>query len=125
LLTAATMIMVRSRPPPSVAMVLAIAVTTSYIVSTGPALVAGFLCTSLALRWQSHGLSRRSIVRRLAGVGTAVGGAAAVVGGSLAEAELVVDPQYLAPGCITGFLMGLTFPRALWGASRASVGLRE
>src|SRR5262245_61258484 len=103
------------RPPPSIPMVIAIAVTVSYIVSTGPALAAGILCTSLALHWRSQGLSRRPIVLRLAVVGIALGAAAALVGASLSEGQLVVSSLYLGPGAVTGLLMGLAFPRALWG----------
>jgi len=112
------MMIIRSRPPPSIAMVLVIAVTISYIVASGPSLVAGIICTSLALQWQKQGLSRRPIVLRLAVLGMALGAIAALLGASLSEGQLVVSPVYLGPGAVTGLLMGLAFPRALWGANR-------
>ena len=122
--TGATLIAVRwlrgGTLPPSIPMVLVIAVSVSYVVSTGPALVGGVVCTSLALRWRNQGLSRRSIVLRLAFVGSALGAAAALVAGSLSEGELVVSSLYLGPGVATGLLMGLAFPRALWGGNRRS-----
>src|SRR5262245_23992677 len=99
-------------------MVLVIGVSVSYIVSTGPALAAGIICTSLALRWRNEGLSRRPIALRLAFLGMALGAAAAVAAGSLGEGELLVSSLYLGPGALTGLLMGLAVPRALWGASR-------
>ena len=121
-LTAATLIIVRwipdGRLPPSIAMVFAIVLTVSYVVSTGPAIVAGIVCTSLALRWQQRGLSRRPIALRLGVTGIALGTAAAVVGASLAEGRLVASAQYLGPGAVTGLLMGLVFPSALWGTWR-------
>src|SRR5262245_20374155 len=121
LLAGATIITVKSlhagRLPPSVLVVLAVGITTSYIVSTVPALVAGILCTSAALRWRTEGPSGRTSVLRLAVVGAVLGAAAAVVGGSLAEGRLVVTSLYLGPGALTGLLMGLAFPRALWGAN--------
>jgi hypothetical protein len=99
-------------------MVFLIGVTASYIVSTGPALVGGVICTFLALHWRGQGLSRRAIALRLAVAGLALGVAAAPVAASLGEGELVASPAYLGPGAVTGLLMGLAFPRALWGADR-------
>jgi hypothetical protein len=99
-------------------MMLAIAVTIAYAVATGPALVSGLICVSLAVHWRSQGLSRRSIALRLAVVGMALGAAAALVAGSLGEGQLVVSSLYLVPGVATGSLMGLGFPRVLWGAHR-------
>ena len=119
LLTAATLIIVRwipdGRLPPSIPMVFAIVLTVSYVVATGPALVAGIVCSSLALRWQQRGLSRRTIERRLGVTGVALGTAAAVVAASLAEGGFVVRAQYLGPGAVTGLLIGLAFPSVLWG----------
>ena len=117
-LAAAAVMGVRSRPPPSISLVLLTAVTVSYIVSTGPALLAGILCTSLALHWQNQGLSRRLVVLRLGGVGLALGVVAAFVAASLGEGRLVGSLVYLGPGAVTGLLVGLAFPRVLWGANR-------
>jgi hypothetical protein len=116
-LLAATLLAAKSEPP-SVPLLFVIAATIAYVVGTGPALVAGTMYISLALRWRSQGLSRRSIVLRLAVVGMALGAAAALVAGSLAEGKLVVRSLYLGPGMVTGLLMGLVFPRVLWGANR-------
>ena len=122
LLTAATLILVRWMPegrlPPSIPIVFAIVVTISYVVSTGPAIVAGIVWTLLALRWRQRGLSGRAIVLRLAVVGIALGAAASLVAASLAEGRLVVSSQYLVPGALTGLLVGLAFPRVLWGTWR-------
>src|SRR5262245_17612711 len=119
LLAGSTLLAVRSRPPPSISLMLAIAVTISYVVATGPALVAGIITTSLAIRWQRQGLSRLPIVLRLTVVCMALGAAAALVGASLAVGRLVVDSLYLGPGVLTGLFMGFIFPRVLWGRTSA------
>ena len=120
LLASAAIIIVRwladGRLPPSIPIVFAIGVTVSYVVSTGPALVAGLIWTSLALRWQKQGLAVRWIVLRLSVVGIGLGAAAALVAASLSEGRLVASAQYLGPGAVTGVLMGCAFPRILWGA---------
>src|SRR5262245_29428375 len=83
LLTAATLLVVKllqgSGLPPSVPRVIAVGVTVAYIVATGPAVVAGLLCTWLALRWQSEGLTRRPIALRLGVAGIALGLVAGVI----------------------------------------------
>jgi hypothetical protein len=121
LLTTATLLIVKLRQgaglPPSVPLVIAVGVTVAYIVAAGPALVAGLLYTWLALHWQSEGLSRSAIALRLGVAGIALGLVAGVIAGSLGEGELVVGPLYLGPGAVTGSLMGLVLPRALWGAA--------
>ena len=126
LLASATIIIVRWLPdgmlPPSIPMVVAIGVTVSYVVFTGPALVAGIIWTSLAIRWQNRGLSRRSIVLRLTVVGIGLGAAAALVAASLSEGRLVASTRFLGPGAVTGVLMGCAFPRVLWGARRRRPG---
>src|SRR5688572_15582791 len=72
-LLAATLMIAVKGEPPSVPKLFVIAITIAYVVGTVPTLVAGAVYISLAQRWRSHGLSRRSIVLRLAVVGIALG----------------------------------------------------
>jgi hypothetical protein len=108
------------RPPTfgSIHIALLIAVPTSYLVSTAPALVAGIVSTSLALRWRNRGISRRSIAVRLAAVGAGLGLSFALVAGSLAVGRLIIGSILLVPGAVTGLFVGIALPRVLWGHDR-------